>query len=313
MCPLQDNTKFPFESAARIISSIFLFIFIFSGCTYPPQQVQSELLPVPIEDRLLSGTFMGPDGQPLPFKYEHEVINFLKTARIEGEENISTGVTKPRKLLLTQNGVQVHAVFHYTDYVSPKETLKDGQVIFYFRDSYLNQVAAYEMSRLLGMFNVPPTVMRKVNDQEGSVQLWIENAVNEYERREKGLFPPDRSMIDLRAHDMRVFDNLINNIDRNLTNILYDPNWKLWLIDHTRAFGRNRNLPDEKRLRKCSRSLWKKLQSLDGKSVDEIMRPYMGRVEITRIFDRRDEIVKHFKEKMKKEGEENVLFTYPES
>jgi hypothetical protein len=110
---------------------------------------------------------------------------------------------------------------------------------------------------------------------------------------------------------MRVFDNLINNTDRNYTNILYDPNWRLWLIDHTRAFGRSKELPDQKRLVRCSRSLWEKLQSLDKKIIKETMEPYMGSVEISRIMDRRDKIVNHFKEKIKKEGEENVLFDYP--
>jgi hypothetical protein len=35
---------------------------------------------------------------------------------------------------------------------------------------------------------------------------------------------------------MRVFDQLIYNTDRNTGNVLYDTGWRLWGIDHTRAF-----------------------------------------------------------------------------
>ena len=35
---------------------------------------------------------------------------------------------------------------------------------------------------------------------------------------------------------MYVFDELIQNRDRNPGNSLWTTDWKLWLIDHTRAF-----------------------------------------------------------------------------
>ena len=35
---------------------------------------------------------------------------------------------------------------------------------------------------------------------------------------------------------MKLFDQLIANIDRNQGNLLYDADWHLFLIDHSRAF-----------------------------------------------------------------------------
>jgi len=35
---------------------------------------------------------------------------------------------------------------------------------------------------------------------------------------------------------VRLFDQLIYNTDRNLGNLLIDKSWRLWMIDHTRAF-----------------------------------------------------------------------------
>ena len=38
---------------------------------------------------------------------------------------------------------------------------------------------------------------------------------------------------------MRIWDELIQNRDRNQGNILWTHDWTLWLIDHTRAFRLN--------------------------------------------------------------------------
>ena len=35
---------------------------------------------------------------------------------------------------------------------------------------------------------------------------------------------------------VRVFDQLIGNIDRNVGNLLITSDWRIWAIDHTRAF-----------------------------------------------------------------------------
>jgi hypothetical protein len=43
---------------------------------------------------------------------------------------------------------------------------------------------------------------------------------------------------------MNVFDLLIFNVDRNLGNVLYDARHQVWLIDHSRAFGTERGIPD---------------------------------------------------------------------
>ena len=35
---------------------------------------------------------------------------------------------------------------------------------------------------------------------------------------------------------VRLFDQLIYNIDRNLGNLMITNDWTIWAIDHTRAF-----------------------------------------------------------------------------
>ena len=41
---------------------------------------------------------------------------------------------------------------------------------------------------------------------------------------------------------MKMLDLLIANVDRNQGNLLYDPDWHLLLIDHSRAFTEKKDL-----------------------------------------------------------------------
>ena len=53
-------------------------------------------------------------------------------------------------------------------------------------------VAAYELDKLLGLNPVLPSVERSVNGRPASVTWWADNfAMNELDRRRKGIDPPD--------------------------------------------------------------------------------------------------------------------------
>jgi len=252
---------------------------------------------------------MGPDGGPLPFSTDEDVCDFLRAAVVHGIEKIPTGRTKPKKLLLVREGVRANAIFHY--FRREERQMKLGRkTVSHYRDSYLNQVAAFEMGRLLGMANVPPTVLREIDGRKGSVTLWIEDAMTEKKRRKEGIEPDNLSTLNRHTHDMLVFDYLINNIDRHLDNMLHDSRWQFWLIDHTRAFGRDPGMLDIGKVRKCSKPLWTEIQSLDYETVSERLEPYMGKREIEALFKRRDRIVKRLRNKIGKEGEGEVLFDY---
>ena len=259
--------------------------------------------------------FVGPDGNPLPFKTIDEVLVFLRTAEIKKITRIPTGVTKPKQLLLEKDGVAANAIFHDHHVIDHDVRLDSGDYVRDFRDSHLNQVAASEVGRLLGFTNVPPTVLREVNGKKGSVGLWIENTINELDMSEQGRTPPEERVhrINRIKDDMRVFDNLINNFDRNRTNILYDGNWQLWLIDHTRAFGQEKRLPNPKVLRRCSVSLWEKLQVLDADLLTRVVGPYIGKRRVAAVMARRDKIVSHLQKRMASEGRDAVLFHMPGS
>jgi hypothetical protein len=254
---------------------------------------------------------LGSDGQALPFASEQDLLDYLRTAQGLSFKTLSHGITKAEKILLEQDGIAAQVVFHDVDSNEQRtKRLPNGNVVLYVKDSYRSQIAAYELSRMLGMENVPPTVERRFKSARGSAQLWIENAMTELDRVEKGLKPPDHIQWGRRYADMRVFDNLINNIDRNQGNLLVDASWNLWMIDHTRSFGRDRTLPRPELISRCSRRLWNRRVELDEDEVHARVSPYLKKTELRSIFFRREKLIEHLEEEIASKGEKWVIFDY---
>lgn len=94
---------------------------------------------------------------------------------------------------------------------------------------YRREVAAYELSKVLGWPNIPPTIVReKAPHGVGALQLFIDA-----DRR--------HFLGQGTAHDdvwMRValFDVITNNADRKSGHCLFDAQDKVWVIDHGLTF-----------------------------------------------------------------------------
>jgi hypothetical protein len=107
---------------------------------------------------------------------------------------------------------------------------------------------------------------------------------------------------------MRVFDNLINNIDRNQGNIMIDKDWKIWLIDHTRSFSKDKTLPNPKEVIRCSRRLWEAIKQMDETVVRKGLEHYLKESEVNAFFFRRTELIQLIEKRIGDMGEEEVLF-----
>ena len=256
--------------------------------------------------------WLGADKAPLPFQSAEEMLAFLRTAQEISSKPLSVGITKAKRLHLSKGGIEARAVFHDIDRNEQEvKRLVNDNVVMYLRDSFLSQAAAYEMSRMLGMKNVPPTVLRQSKGERGSAQLWIENAMTELMRVEQELEPPDNNLWNQYYADMHVFDNLINNIDRNQGNMLVDSSWNLWLIDHTRSFGRDKALPYPEIVARCSRGLWNGIRSdWNDADVEERMAPFMMPIEIEALLSRRQKLVELIEKRIAESGEKMVLFDF---
>lgn len=276
---------------------------------FTPKLLMAGLLAVSLAEGALA-QWVQPNGEPLPFSSDEEILRFLREAEVEKVKVITSGTNRPVKVLLKKDGIEAHAVFRTVEV--RKNTFKDRDEIYVdFRDHYIFECAAYEMSRLLGLHNVPPCVERKLWGGYGSLQLWVENAMMEEKRRKKGLAPPRPQEWARQRAAMLVFDALIRNLDRNQGNILIDADWNVWLIDHTRSFHKSPELPKVDKLKRCEESLWTSLRRLDRPTLDERLGPYLTDGEITAVMERRDALVAHFEERFASLGRELVL--YPET
>ena len=107
---------------------------------------------------------------------------------------------------------------------------------------------------------------------------------------------------------VRVFDQLIFNVDRNLTNLLILKNWDIVMIDHSRSFRLAHTLPNVKNLVRCDRTLLRNLRALDKADAAKALMPYCTKPEVEAVMARRDAIVKFFDDRIKQGGETAVLY-----
>ncbi len=273
---------------------------------------QEVLFPPPIKTENQAAEaerrWPGADGQPLPFVTDSQMLEFLRQAEVIDTEKIDAGITKPKKLTLARDGLRAHAIFRYGDQEVGKQIGGMTSRRDVIKDSCLHELAAFALSRLLGMENVPPVIKRRHRGKLGSVQVWIEQTMTNGERKEKGIHPPDTLRWQKQMADLRVFDNLVHNTDRNLGNLLIDQNWKVWLIDHTRTFGQATRLLHPDRIKRCSRALWHALIALERKQVAASLGVHISPLAIDALMQRRDEVLRLIRARIDKAGEKFVLF-----
>jgi len=257
--------------------------------------------------------WLDPDGKPLPFQSNEGVEEFLRTAEIVSRERVGAGINNPYKVLLEKDGIRMHAIFRDVHVERSQMPLSDGKISLFFRDDAIFECAAYELAKLLGLDTVPPAVGRKIRGQQGTLQAWVENVTTQKALRETTDVPPsggiNRWRWIMQRQNIYIFDNLIYNEDRNLGNILIEPDWKLWMIDHTRAFRRWKQLLNPDQIQFAERSLWEKLQALDETVVRAKLKDFLKPVEINGLIERKGLLVDHIQKLIDERGEKDVLFT----
>ena len=113
----------------------------------------------------------------------------------------------------------------------------------------------------------------------------------------------------MQTHIMRVFDELIANRDRNMGNLLWTTDWKMWMIDHTRAFRLATDLQRPATLLRVDRLLLDHMRMLTSDAVAKAVGSSLSRFEIQAMLARRDAIVKVFEAKIAERGEGAVVYT----
>ncbi len=234
---------------------------------------------------------------------------FLLNAKVIGSKEAGEGITNTYRLTLSDGKITHDASFQSINERSSYKKLERGAEIN-FADSYLYNLAAYEIAELIGLDDMlPVTVERKWQGKTGSLSWWLPVQMNEGQRREKKINPPNLQTWNNSMYKVRVFTELIYDTDRNNPgNILIGKNWELYMIDFTRAFRLFHNLNHPQELVRCSRDLLQKLRTLDSKAVADKVGKHLNKLELEGVMKRRDKIVAHFDKLIAEKGEGAVLF-----
>lgn len=239
-----------------------------------------------------------------------EMEAFLTTARVVDQRELPVGITLPKRATLDDGTRRHDASVQVTDVRRPVAEMQRSTELN-FRDSWTFNVAGYELAKLLQLNMVPPYVERKVNGQSAAVSWWIDDAMMERDRLRKKLRAPDTERWNDQMYAVRVFHQLIHETDPNLTNLLVTKDWRIWMIDFTRAFRWTKTLRNRNALVRVDRRLLARLRELKIETLQAALGRWLGKAEIEGLLARRDLIVTHFDTEVQKFGEAPILYDLP--
>jgi hypothetical protein len=232
--------------------------------------------------------------------FNSEIEKFLKAAPVVTIKKASLpGRTEPWKVTLEEGGVTRQAVFKYIN--RPRPDL--------LPDSWRYELAAYILSRYLRLSYVPPVVEREIEKMQGSLQLFIEGALPEAERKRQKIQPADPKVFDQAMAELRVFENLVfDSCHNDEDTLIQKETWKIYRVDFGQAFEPKKETLHDCEMQKCSRRLYMKLQAWDDTQIASLLAPYLNRDEVQALNARAGLIAWTLKTQIQSQGESAVLF-----
>lgn len=239
---------------------------------------------------------------------------FLKTAEVVDQDQPFSdreAVTKPWVITLEKDGVTNKAIWK-----NPSGRMKG------FMENWKWEIAAYCLDKYLNLCMVPPTVERQFEGKRGSCQLWIDSMMSLKKKVEDKIKTPSYKIFywNRALYLQRTFDNLIANEDRHQNQYLITEDWRMILIDHSRSFRTSKKFTkkliyNEKFkegptfiMKEIPKDLYEKLKTLNADVMKELVGEYLTDKEIEATLVRRELIIKWLDKRIKKMGEEKVLY-----
>ena len=234
---------------------------------------------------------------------------FLLKARVSNLRDAGSGVTNSRRATLT-DGQLTHDAHIQTVDIAQSVFEAGRNTELNFKDTFRYNIAGYRVAKLIGLTTVPMSVERTVEGKVAAVTWWVDDVqMDEKERMKTKTMGPDPVRTNKQIQIMRVWDELIQNRDRNQGNILWTHDWTMWLIDHTRAFRLNTNVLKPEQLARCDRGLLERLRAVTPEALKQAVGNSLTKQEQEALLARRDKIIKHYDERIARLGEPVVLFT----
>jgi hypothetical protein len=259
----------------------------------------------------LHGQQPAPAPAPAVILTPAEMEQFLLKGEIVRKRASGKGVTNTVRATLSDGRMTHDAQFQTVD--ERRTVFEAGaKSEINFKDTYRFNIGGYRLARMLGL-NVPMSVKRRYENKDSAVTWWLDDVFDEGERgklKDKSMGPdPVRTSKQLSI--LAVFDELIENVDRNTGNLQWTKSdWTMWMIDHTRAFRLGKNIRRPEKLTRCDRSLLEGMRKLTLDGLTQEMGDVMQKDELEAVIARRDKLVKHFDDRIAARGEASVLFTF---
>ena len=222
---------------------------------------------------------------------DDQIEAFLRDAKVVKTKSVGKGVTGSLRATLT-DGTLTHDA--QIQQIEEKKTQFEaaGASEFNFEDTWRFNVAAYRVDRLIGLQMVPVTVSRKWKSAPAAFTWWIDDVMmDEGKRLKDKLQPPDSGLWNEQMQMVRVFDQLIYNVDRNMGNLLIGSTWRVWAIDHTRAFRTQNTLKAPANVTRCDRQVIEGLKQLNKEGLKKSIGEFVTDYQINGLLARRDKIV----------------------
>jgi hypothetical protein len=228
---------------------------------------------------------------PTPALTDAEIEQFLLKAEVVKTRGISKGVTGSTRATLSDGKITHDAHIQSVD-ESKREFQTARGTEFNFRDSWTFNIAGYKIDRLIGLNMVPVSVSRRWRSKPAAFTWWVDDVLmDEGERLKQKTAPPDPLTWNQQTQLVHLFDQLIYNVDRNMGNLIITKDWRLWAIDHTRAFRTHDELKSPATITRCDRQVFEALKRLDKDIVKKEVGTSLDEWQIKSLLARRDAIV----------------------
>jgi hypothetical protein len=223
----------------------------------------------------------------------------LRECRVVSIKKDEPGRTSPWSITFAEGCAVKRALFRYVDRPRPQP----------MADSYKYDIAAYELTKLLGVGMIPPVVEREIEGRKGTVQVFLENCIREKDRRRKKLEPPNPKTFSSSLEEVKVLENLTYDECQDADDLyVHRDDWRVCRVDFSEAFAPTPELLPGCEITACSRKLYEGLLKLDEETVESALSRYLSVEEIGALLTRKDLIIARIKALIGEKGEDAVLY-----